>query len=109
MSTTSRRNNEIFQKANKYCIAALISLSIALAVLSVGVFLTYPISVVGFLSTCIGIVCTLLSILFFALYSHYLRQQKQLNSRCLLYLNNYFTFPCRIFDNRRLWFGDNRY
>ena len=58
MSTTSRRNNEIFQKANKYCIAALISLSIALAVLSVGVFLTYPISVVGFLSTCIGIVCT---------------------------------------------------
>jgi hypothetical protein len=77
MSTTARRNNEIFQKANKYCIAALISLSIALGVLSAGVFLTYPISVVGILSTCIGIVFTLLSILFFALYSHYLRQAEE--------------------------------
>ena len=77
MSTTSRRDNEIFQKANKYCIAALVSLSIALGVLSVGVFLMYPISVVGILSTCIGIVCTLLSILFFALYSHYMRQAEE--------------------------------
>ena len=77
MSTTARRNNEIFQKANKYCIAALIALSIALGVLSGGVFLTYPISVVGILSTCIGIVFTLLSILFFALYSHYLRQAEE--------------------------------
>jgi hypothetical protein len=77
MSTTARKNYEAFQKANKYCIAALISLSIAPGVLSVGVFLTYPISVVGILSTCIGIVCTLLCILFFALYSHYVRQAEK--------------------------------
>ena len=69
----SQQKNENFQKANKYCIAALVSLSLALFVLTVGVFLLGPTSFVGILSTCVGVICALLCSLFFTLYSHYLR------------------------------------
>ena len=74
MSTraSSQRKNENTQKANRYCIAALLALSFALFILSVGVFLVSPVSVVGIVSTFVGVACALLCMLFFALYSHYL-------------------------------------
>lgn len=53
--------------------AALLALSFALFILSVGVFLVNPVSVLGLVSTGVGVACSLLCILFFALYSHYLR------------------------------------
>lgn len=75
MSTraSSQRKDENVQKADKYCIAALLSLSFALFILSVGVFLVNPVGIIGIVSTCIGVACSLLSMLFFALYNHYLR------------------------------------
>lgn len=53
--------------------AALLALSFALFILSVGVFLVNPVSVVGMVSTGLGVACSLLYILFLVLYSHYLR------------------------------------
>jgi hypothetical protein len=77
MSMTSRKNNALYQKANKYCIAALLALSLAIGVLTAGEFLTYPISPWGIFCVCVGVVSMLLCIFFFALYSHYLRQAEK--------------------------------
>lgn len=77
LSTSSQKKEQATQKANRYCVAALVALSLALAVLSAGVFLTYPISVVGIVSMCVGIVCTLLCIIFFALYNYYLQEAEK--------------------------------
>lgn len=74
---SASRKNEYTHKANRYCIAALLSLSAALFILSVGVFLLNPVSVVGIVSTGLGVACALLYILFFVLYSHYLRQAEK--------------------------------
>ena len=70
---SSQRKNEHTQKANKYCIAALVALCLALFILSVGVFLLNPLSIIGIISTCLGVACSLLYILFLVLYSHYIR------------------------------------
>lgn len=70
---SAQRKNENMQKANRYCIAALIALCCALFILSVGVFLLNPVGIVGIVSTGLGVACSLLYILFFVLYSHYLR------------------------------------
>jgi uncharacterized membrane-anchored protein len=75
--TSSQRKNENTQKANTYCVAALLALSFALLVLSVGTFLLSPVSVVGIISTCAGVAATLLCMLFFALYHHYLQQAEK--------------------------------
>jgi hypothetical protein len=79
MSTTSHshKKDEMFQKANRYCIAALLALSLAIGILTAGEFLTYPISPWGIFCICVGIISMLLCILFFALYSHYLRQSEK--------------------------------
>src|SRR2546423_6607786 len=75
--TSSQRKNEYAQRANRYCIAALIALSFALFVLTACVFLANPTSVIGIVFTCVGVVCALLSMLFFALYSFNLRRCAQ--------------------------------
>lgn len=77
MTTFSQRKNENMQKANTYCVSALLALSFALLVLSVGVFLWSPASIVGIISTCMGVAGALLSMLFFALYHHYLQQAEK--------------------------------
>jgi predicted membrane channel-forming protein YqfA (hemolysin III family) len=77
MTTSSQRKNENTQKANTYCVAALLALSFALLVLSVGEFLFSPVSVIGIVSTCMGVASTLLCMLFFALYHHYLQQAEK--------------------------------
>jgi putative Mn2+ efflux pump MntP len=78
VSTSSQKKEEATRKANRYCASALIALSLALGALSVGVFLIYPTSAVGIASTFLGIVCMLLCILFFALYSRNLREAEKL-------------------------------
>ena len=77
MTTSSQRKNENTQKANTYCVAALLALSFALFVLSVGVFLWNPASSIGIISTCMGVASRLLCMLFFALYHHYLQQAEK--------------------------------
>jgi len=75
--TSSQRKNEYTQRANRYCIAAIIALSSALFVLSACVFLANPTSAIGLVFTCVGVVCALLSTLFFALYSFNLRRAEK--------------------------------
>lgn len=75
MSTQSR--NEHARKADTYCIMALLSLSVAILVLSVGVFLLYPTSIIGLFSTGLGIIATLISILYFSRYHHHIRLAEQ--------------------------------
>lgn len=74
---TFQRNREDTRKANKYSAAALLALSFALAILSGGVFLASPTSITGMIFTAIGIISMLFCILFFVLYSHYLRRAEK--------------------------------
>lgn len=73
MQASSQEKTANALKADRYCVAGLVALSIALLVLSVGVFLLNPVSAIGLISTGLGVACALLCILFFALYNHYLR------------------------------------
>ena len=71
MSNPSTTNKAIVQKADRYCAWALVCLTSALVVLSVGVFLVSPVSTVGLISLAIGIILLSGCIVLFALYSHY--------------------------------------
>lgn len=74
---SSQQKDEDARKANTYCIAALISLSLALFVLSGGLFLVNPVSIIGYILTGLGVICMLLCILFFVLYSYHLRRAEK--------------------------------
>lgn len=76
-STSSQKKEEATRKANRYCASALIALSLALVALTIGVFLIFPTSVAGIFSTCLGIICMFLCILFFTLYSRNLREAEK--------------------------------
>ena len=56
------------QKADQYAARAVICLTLALVIIGVGGFITGPLSVIGAVSVCIGILFALASIVFFFLY-----------------------------------------
>ncbi len=67
----------VLLKSDKYCAAALVCLSLAIFFLSVVVFTVTPYTIWGILSVCIGILLVICTIILFALYSHYLREEER--------------------------------
>ena len=64
-------------KSDKYCAAALVCLSLAIFFLSVVVFTLNPYTIWGILSVCIGVLLVICTIILFALYSHYLKEEER--------------------------------
>jgi L-asparagine transporter-like permease len=74
-SSTPKSAN--IQKSERYCIAALIFLTLAIVFLSVVVFTLSPLSIWGILATCLGVILMICCIVCFALYSHYLKKEEE--------------------------------
>lgn len=70
-------NRYVLQKSDKYCAAALVGLSLSIFFLSVVVFTVNPASIIGIISTCIGVLLMLGTILLFALYNHSLKEEER--------------------------------
>ena len=79
MTTNKASTNEIsnIQKADRYCAAALVFLSLAIFFLSTVVFTVNPLSILGILATCIGVILMVCCITCFALYNHYLKKEEE--------------------------------
>ena len=77
MSDSSLQAKAIMQKANRYCAGALICLSVALLIFSVGPFVYQPASVLGIVSLCLGAIFVLGSYVLFALYGRFSKQAEQ--------------------------------
>ena len=65
------------QKSERYCIAALILLTLAIVFLSVLVFSLSPLTILGVLAACLGVVFMIGCIICFAFYSHYLKKEEE--------------------------------
>ncbi|HEY4388463.1 MAG TPA: hypothetical protein VGN34_28770 [Ktedonobacteraceae bacterium] len=73
----NERRDYMVHKSDKYCAIALISLTLALFFLSVLVFTFAPMTLLGILSTAIGILLMIVCIVSFAFYHHAIKQEKR--------------------------------
>ncbi len=76
-NNASTNENSNIQKSDRYCTAALVFLSLAIFFLSAVVFTVNPLSILGILATCIGVILMVCCITCFALYNHYLKKEEE--------------------------------
>lgn len=79
MSTVNSapQKSENIQKSERYCIAALILLCLAIFFLSVVVFTLNPLTIFGIIAAAIGVLLMFGCIYCFARYNHYLNEEEK--------------------------------
>ncbi len=77
MNTSSTSKSSYIQKSERYCVAALVLLTLAIFFLSVMTFSLNPLSPLGMLSVWIGVILMIGCIVSFALYNHYLKKEEE--------------------------------
>lgn len=69
--------SENVRKSERYCIAALIFLCLAIFFLSVVVFMVNPLTIFGIIATIIGVLLMIGCIASFALYDYYVKKEEK--------------------------------
>jgi uncharacterized membrane protein len=80
MKSSDPENKYLPGTSDRYCVAALICLSVTIFFLSIVVFTVNPLSILGILAICIGIILMLGCIFCFARYSYWLKQEQRKGS-----------------------------
>jgi heme/copper-type cytochrome/quinol oxidase subunit 4 len=72
---TSESTN--LRRSERYLVAALVSFSLAIVVLSVVLFSLNPQSVAGIIAVCCGVILMIVCITCFVLYNHFLKKEEE--------------------------------
>ncbi len=77
MNNSPFNDNKSLQPSDRYCIGAIVFLCLAMFFLSVVVFTVSPLTILGIISTCIGVLLMLGCIVCFVLYSRALKKEEE--------------------------------